>query len=220
MAREDETRCRGYTVASPAQTAFIRSTWLLHQNFLIPESVGFCRRWGSMGVLVTFETSSPIYTSPATNIGRASGVNWDGFGPGYRGAAIPAEVAQALGIVSGDAIARFRSGGDTREELSDSLVSEERQRQREHRRTISDMRESDEARLDFGREFGETLGTYGANVVNFAGKTFGKTVGAFMGKLGPYGALAIAGVVLVGGAYVALNLKGILDRAEAAKDLL
>jgi hypothetical protein len=122
-------------------------------------------------------------------------------------------VAQSLGIVSGDAIARFRTGGDVREELSDELVSGERRDQRKHRRMMADMKSEDDARdLSFARAYGETLGEWSAGIVNFTGKILGKAAGAFIGNLGPYGALAIAGVVVVGGVY-AVTQSGAIKRA-------
>ena len=202
-----EKRCRGYTVTTPADTAFIQGTVLTWQDSVIPESIGFCRKWGSLDVLVTFETDFPLYNSPGTNIGRSSGQSWEGFGPGYRGAAIPARVAVQLGLVTSDAVANFESGGATREELSEELVSGERLAQRQHRARIEEMKKEDEERLSFANAYGETLGEWGAGVVNFGGRIFGKTVGAFLGNLGPYGALALGVVVVGGGAYLLTQSK-------------
>ncbi len=148
--------CRGFTIANASTEAFMRATAETWKPLIIPQSVTICRQPGNLTTYCIFSTTRPVGGFRTANIGRPDDRQWDpdpnigfdGFlgGPGYKAAAIPAFMAEDLGILTEQEVNEFEMAAPQvqRGALTEPVVEGERQRVTEHKARMKRMKQSDD----------------------------------------------------------------------------
>lgn len=225
-------RCHGHTIANQSNQSFLEGTGSLWLPLVIEASINMCRQPGNSRVYCIFSTSRPIVAVRQQGIGMPDGQAWpanpDGEfigGEGFTAPAIPATIAESMGLLPFGSAAEFRmptqklDENSTRAAITTGSVTTEQMRSASQRRESDARKKSDDSAevdaflgdlktsaLDVSGDIsgyastvwsaaGSALGWTTGKVASGVGFVLGEAAGLAFSALGPIG---IAGVVVAG----------------------